>query len=237
MRMVYVAYGNYEEARQKLTSAAKPFDALRLTGFDLYLEISPRQWIRAVDLPKNHPANIMLSQGGFKAGLTDANGQTFTILNAFSEEHRKLAAQHGLYINVPYTSDKREELLKRLENIREQLETMHFQKITTLLGRIDKIKARLEILKGLELVEKEFNQKEKAQAVWDGAVNDVLSLADALEELSKLMPNTGYEREAFQQALARAKREAAFETSLEESLFLNPKLLSELRKSILEDFT
>ncbi|MGB9671721.1 MAG: hypothetical protein ACPL0C_02920 [Candidatus Bathyarchaeales archaeon] len=226
-RMIYVAYGNYEQAKEKLTASAKPLDALLLTGFDVYLEVAPKRWMRAVDLAdSHHPAWVNFKQGSYKAWLVDSQGQVFTILNAFNDEHRKLAAQHGLYIRVPCTPNKREELLKRLENIKAQLREWI---------EIEQFKQQIQTLQQkLKSLPEEPTEQQKA---WDGVVNETLSLADALEELSKLMLETGFERKAFREAVEKAKREAAFETSLEESLFLNPKLLSELRKSILEDFT
>jgi hypothetical protein len=84
MRYVYVAYGDVSKVQLK--AGAKPLDAMLHTGFDLYVEVAPRQWVRAVDLPSGHPALLNLSSGTLKAGLTDANGQTFTILNAFNPD-------------------------------------------------------------------------------------------------------------------------------------------------------
>ena len=217
-RMIYIAYGSYEQAKEKLTASSKPLDALLLTGFDLYLETSPRQWIRAVDLPKNHPANIMLSQSGFKAGLTDANGQTFTILNAFNEEHRKLAAQHGLYINVPYTPNKREELLKRLETIKAQLH--EWSEIEQLKQQIETLQQKLRTLPSL---------LEEKQETWDAAVNQTLTVADLLEELVKASGVSTTQLE-FQEAVKRAKKEAALESAIDESLLLNPDLIRSLKE-------
>jgi hypothetical protein len=40
---------------------------------------------------------------------------------------------------------------------------------------------------------------------------------------------------AFKQAVEKAKREAALETAIEKSLLLNPELLKDLRRRLLED--
>jgi hypothetical protein len=113
MRCVYVAYGDVSKVQLK--AGAKPLDAMLHTGFDLYVEVAPKQWMRAIDLPSGHSALLNLSAGVYKAGLTDANGQTFTVLNAFNPEHRALAAEQGLYINMPYTPNKREEVEQTIQ--------------------------------------------------------------------------------------------------------------------------
>jgi sugar-specific transcriptional regulator TrmB len=90
------------------------------------------------------------------------------------------------------------------------------------------------IEKRLKKLQKTEEPKEK-QPIWDGVVNDTLSLADALEKAVELMPDTGYERLAFKQAVEKAKKEAALETAAEESILLNPELLKDLRRRLLED--
>jgi DNA repair exonuclease SbcCD ATPase subunit len=210
-------------------------EALLYTGFDLYVEVAPKQWVRAVDLPDDHPANVNLSAGAYKAGLTDANGQTFTILNAFNPTHRQLAAKEGLYINMPYNPNKREELLKALENIRESLQVLSESRFLELQNRIDKIKERLGILKELKALEKQIDEKAKAQAVWDSTVNDAANMLEEAVKLSNMIFPTNYEKLAFQEAVKRAKREAALEAAIQESLLLNPELLRDLRRRLLED--
>jgi len=232
MRYVYVAYGDVSKVQ--LSASAKPLDALLHTGFDLYVEVAPRQWARAVDLPEGHPALKNLSAGVLKAGLIDANGQTFTILNAYNPEHRRLAAREGLFINVPFNEDKLKELLKTLENIRESLQVLTESRLLDLQNRIDKIKERLGILKDLKAVESQIEAKEKAQAVWDSTVNDAAHLLDKVVELSNKIFPTNYDRLAFQEAVRRAKREAALESAIEESILLNPQRLKELRQKLLE---
>jgi hypothetical protein len=233
MRCIYVSYGDVSKIQLK--PSAKPLDALLYTGFDLYVEVAPKQWVRAVDLPENHPANVNLSAGAYKAGLTDANGQTFTILNAFNPTHRQLAAKEGLYINMPYNPNKREELLKALENIRESLQVLSESRFLELQNRIDKIKTRLEVLKGIRSLEKEIAEREKLQATWDSTVNDAADMLEKVVELSNTIFPTKYEKLAFQEAVKRAKREAALETAIEESLLLNPSLLRGLKQMLLED--
>jgi hypothetical protein len=231
MRMVYVAYGDISKIQLK--ASAKPLDVLLYTGFDLYVEVAPKQWMRAVDLPSEHPALLNLSAGAYKAGLMDANGQTFTILNAYNPEHRALAAREGLFINVPYNPDKREELLKALESIRESLRTLTESRFLELQNRIEKIKERLGILKELKALEREVEERAKAQSVWDSTVNDAAHLLDKVVELSNTIFPTNYEKLAFQEAVKRAKREAALETAIEESILLNPERLRELREKLL----
>ena len=233
MRMIYVAYGDISKVQLKAN--ATPQDALVQLGFDLYVETAPKQWIRAIDLPSNHPANVNLKAGAYKAGLTDASGQTFTILNAYNPEHRALAAREGLYINVPYSPDKREELLKTLDNIRESLKVLSESRFLELQNRIDKIKTRLEVLKGIRSLEKEIAEREKLQATWDSTVNDVADMLDKVVELSNMIFPTQYEKLAFQEAVKRAKREAVLEAAIQESLLLNPELLRNLRRRLLED--
>ena len=234
MRMVYVAYGDISKIQLKAT--AKPLDALLYTGFDLYVEVAPKQWVRAVDLPENHPANVNLSAGAYKAGLIDANGQQITILNAFNPEHRALASREGLHIAVPYSEGKREEILKMLEKIREELQTLTESRFMDLQKRIDKIKTRLEVLKGIHSLEKEIAEREKLQATWDGIINESLNLAEALEkavELCDMVFPTRYEQWAVKQAIQKAKKEAALEEGIESSILLNPERLKELRERLL----
>jgi hypothetical protein len=224
MRTIYVAYGDISKVQLK--ASAKPLDALLQTGFDLYVETSPKQWMRAIDLPSNHPANVNLQAGTYKAGLMDADGQTFTILNAYNLEHRALAAREGLYINVPYTQQKHEQLEQNIQKILDELEeAVQFKELKALAGNIEKR------LKRLQKTEK---NKEK-QPMWDGVVNDTLSLADALEKAVELTPDTGYERLAFRQAVQKAKKEAALESSVEKSILFNQTLLKGLRCRLLED--
>jgi hypothetical protein len=149
--------------------------------------------------------------------------------------HRQLAAEQGLFINVSYNPDKREELLKALENIRESLQTLTESRFLELQNRIDKIKQRLGILKELKALEKQIDEKAKAQAVWDSTVNDAANMLERLAELSSEIFPTSYEKLAFQEAVKRAKREAALETAIEKSLLLNPELLKDLRRRLLED--
>ena len=236
MRCIYVSYGDVSKVQLK--ASAKPLDALLQTGFDLYVEVAPKQWVRAVDLPENHPANVNLSAGAYKAGLIDANGQQITILNAFNPEHRALASREGLHIAVPYSEDKREEILKTLDNIRESLKVLTESRFLELQSRIDRIKERLSLLKDLKALENEIEEKAKAQSVWDSAVNETVSLTEALEravELSSMVFPTNYEKLAFQEAVKRAKREVGLEMAIQESLLLNPGLLKDLRRRLLED--
>jgi hypothetical protein len=201
MRYVYVAYGDVSKVQLK--AGAKPLDAMLHTGFDLYVEVAPKQWMRAIDLPSGHSALLNLSAGVYKAGLTDANGQTFTVLNAFNPEHRALAAEQGLYINMPYTPNKREEVEQTIQKILDKLEDV--VQLKELKALADNIEKRLKKLQKTE------EPKEK-QPIWDGVVNDTLSLADALEKAVELTPDTGYERLAFKQTVEKAKKEAALET-------------------------
>jgi hypothetical protein len=233
MRCVYIAYGDVSKIQLKPN--AKPLDALLYTGFDLYVEVAPKQWVRAVDLPENHPANVNLSAGAYKSGLIDANGQQITILNAFNPEHRALASREGLHIAVPYSEDKRKELLETLDKIREELQILTESRFIDLQNRINELKTRLEVLKGIRSLEKEIAEKEKLQATWDSTVNDAADMLEKVVELSSEIFPTKYEKLAFQEAVKRAKREAALETAIEESLLLNPSLLRDLRRRLLED--
>ena len=231
MRAIYVAYGDV--SRIPVKANAKPLDALLQVGFDLFLEVAPRKWVRAIDLPDNHPANVNFKAGAYKTGITDANGQTFTILNAYNPQHRQLAAREGLYIAVPYSPDKREELLKTLESLRKNFEILMESRLIDLQERINRIKERLELLK----VEKQIDEKAKAQALWDSAVNESLSIAEALEKavkLSNMLFPSRYKQWALRQAIEKAKQEAALEETIEESILLNPEKLRELRQKMLE---
>jgi len=232
VRAIYVAYGDV--SRIPVKANAKPLDALLQVGFDLFLEVAPKKWVRAVDLPDNHPANVNFKAGAYKTGITDANGQTFTILNAYNPQHRQLAAREGLYIAVPYSPDKREELLKTLESLRKNFEILMESRLIDLQERINRIKERLELLKELKAVEKQNDEKAKAQALWDSTVNDAAHLLDKVVELSNEIFPTNYERWAFQEAVRKAKREAALEEAIEESILLNPEKLRELRQKMLE---
>ena len=232
MRYVYVAYGDVSKIQLK--ASAKPLDALLHTGFDLYVEVAPKQWARAVDLPNNHPALVNLNSGALKAGLIDAEGQTFTILNAYNPEHRRLAAREGLYINMPFNEDKLKELLKTLENIRESLQILTENRLIDLQNRVDKIKERLGILKDLKSLEMEIDAKTKAQATWDATINDAAQLLDRIVALSNELFPSRYEQWAAKQTIEKAKREAILETAIEESILLNPEKLRELRQKLLD---
>jgi hypothetical protein len=235
MRAIYVAYGDISKV--PLKANAKPLDALLYTGFDLYVEVAPKQWVRAVDLPDDHPANVNLQAGVYQAGLIDAKGQKFTILNAYNPEHRALAAREGLFISVPFSEDKRKQLIETLEKIKDELRILTESRFLDLQNRIDKIKERLSLFRDIKALEKEIEEKAKAQSLWDSVVNDSLSIADALEkavELSNEIFPTNYEKRALRQAVERAKREAVMEAAMEESILLNPEKLNELRRKLLE---
>jgi hypothetical protein len=226
MRTVYVAYGDVSKVQLK--ASAKPLDALLQTGFDLYVEVAPKQWVRAVDLPENHPANVNLSAGAYKAGLTDASGQTFTILNAYNPEHRALAAREGLHIGLPYTEQKHEELEQNIQKILDELEeAVQFKELKALAGNIEKRLKRLE---------KTEEAKEK-QALWDSTVNETLTLSERLEKIAELSSEifpTNYERLAFKQAVQKAKKEVILEEKIESSILLNPERFKELRAKLLD---
>jgi len=64
-------------------------------------------------------------------------------------------------------------------------------------------------------------------------INDAAHLLDKVVELSNTIFPTNYEKLAFQEAVKRAKREAALETAIEESILLNPERLRELREKLL----
>jgi hypothetical protein len=180
---------------------------------------------------------VNLSAGAYKAGLIDANGQQITILNAFNPEHRALAAREGLYIDVPYTEDKRRELIETLEKIKDELRILTESRFLDLQNRIDKIKGRLSLLRDIKMLEKEIEEKAKAQSLWDSVVNDSLTFAETLEkavELSNEIFPTNYERWALAQAIKKAKKEAAMEAAIEQSILLNPRKLQELRRKLLE---
>ena len=225
MRYVEVVYGPPEDKH-----------AMLIYGGDIWVELEPRKWARLCDLPESHPANQLLAKGGLQAAVfVDGSGQQITRLNAYNEAHRKLAAEQGLFINVPYSPNKREELLKALENIRESLQTLTESRFLELQNRIDKIKERLGILKELKAVEKQIDEKAKAQAVWDSTVNDAANMLERLAELSSEIFPTSYEKLAFQEAVKRAKREVGLEMAIQESVLLSPELLKDLRRRLLED--
>ena len=225
MRYVEVIYGPTEDKH-----------AMLIYGGDIWVELEPRKWARLCDLPESHPANQLLAKGGLQGAIfINGSGQQITRLNAYNEAHRKLAAEQGLFINVPYNLDKREELLKALENIRESLQVLTESRFLELQNRIDKIKTRLEVLKGIRSLEREIAEREKLQATWDSTVNDAADMLDKVVELSNMIFPTKYEKLAFQEAVKRAKREAALETAIQESLLLNPSLLRDLRRRLLED--
>ena len=231
MRTVYVSYGDINKVQLK--ASAKPLDALLHTGFDLYVETSPKKWSRLVDLPEDHPVNVNFQIGSYKAGLTSADGQVFTVLNAQNPVHRKLAADEGLYIAMPFSPDKREELLKRINNIQRGLDALTDKKLTDLQSRVEKIKERLGILTDLKKLEKQADEKAKAQALWDSSLNDAFSLAETLENAVRLMPNR-YDRQVLNEAVAKAKNEVVLETKVAESLLLNAQLLKGMRERFLE---
>jgi hypothetical protein len=233
LRKVLVSYG--DTSKVKLTSKGDIFDALKQVGFDEYVEIAPKRWIRTVDLPSDHPANVNLRAGIYKAGLIDDDGKPILVLNALNPMHRAIASREGLHIAVPYSEDKRKELLETLDKIREELQTLTESRFIDLQKRIDKIKERLGILKELKALEREVEEKAKAQSVWDSTVNDAAHLLDKVVELSNTIFPTNYEKLAFQEAVKRAKREAALETAIEESVLLNPELLRDLRRRLLEE--
>jgi hypothetical protein len=222
LRCIYVAYGDVSKVQLK--ASAKPLDALLQTGFDLYVETSPKQWVRAIDLPSNHPANVNLS-----AGLMDANGQTFTILNAYNPEHKRLAAQEGLYIDVPYTQQKHEQLEQNIQKVLDELEeAVQFKELKALAGNIEKRLKRLE----------KTERSQEKQALWDSTVNETLTLSERLEKIAELSSEifpTGYERLAFKQAVQKAKKEAVLETATEESVLLNLEAMQTLRRKLLGD--
>jgi len=225
MRAIYVAYGDVSKV--PLKANAKPLDALLQTGFDLYLEISPKRWARAIDLADNHLANVNFKAGAYRTGITDATGQTFTILNAYNPEHRALAAREGLFIGLPYTEQKHEELEQNIQKILDELEeAVQFKELKALANNIEKRLKRLE----------KTERSQEKQALWDSAVNETLSLTEALEravELSNMVFPTRYEQWAARQAIQKAKKEAAFEEKIESSILLNPERLKELRAKLL----
>jgi hypothetical protein len=225
VRYVEVIYGPTEDKH-----------AMLIFGGDVYVEFEPRKWARLCDLPSTHPANQLMARGGLQAAVfVDGSGQQITRLNAYDEQHRALAAEQGLYLNVPYNPDKREELLETLDKIREELQTLTESRFIDLQNRIDKIKTRLEVLRGIRSLEREIAEREKLQATWDSTVNDAADMLEKVAELSSEIFPTNYERLAFKQAVQKAKKEAALETAVEESVLLNPKLLCNLRRRLLED--
>ncbi|MEM2281883.1 MAG: hypothetical protein QXZ68_07895, partial [Candidatus Bathyarchaeia archaeon] len=192
-RYVYVAYGDI--GKVQLSASAKPLDALLFTGFDLYLEVSPKKWVRAADLPKEHPVWAEMKAGAFKAGLVDGEGRAFTILNAYSEADRKIAAQHGLIINSPYDEEKRQKLLEILQTVKSKIDTLKLEQL------ISDVSELLERIKKLHL-----EPPKKKQSSWDGAVNKTLTVADMLENLIKAAsPETSsYEKARFKEAVEKA---------------------------------
>jgi hypothetical protein len=226
MRYVYITYGDVSKIQLK--ASAKPLDALLQTGFDLYLEVAPKRWVRAVDLPNGHPAMVNLSAGAYKAGLIDANGQTFTILNAYNAEHRTLAAREGLYINAPFTEQKRQEIEEVIQKILDELEQQVELKELSVLA--NKIERRIKKLR-------ETKEPKEKHPIWDSIVNNTLSLTETLEkavELSNEIFPSKNEQWAIKQAVKQAKKEAAMETAMEESILLNPEKMKDLRRKLLE---
>jgi|GEM_PF-1893780 len=222
-RYVYVAYGDVSKVQ--LTAAGKPLDRLLQLGFDMYLELGPNKWVRAVDLPKEHPVWVEMKAGAFKAGLIDGEGRTFTILNAYNPEHRALAAQHGLIINSPYDEEKRQKLLEILQTVKSKIDELKLEQL------ISDVSELLERVKKLHL-----ESPEEKQSSWDGAVNKTLTVADMLENLIKAAsPETSsYEKARFKEAVEKARQEVALESAMEESTLLNPQIIANLRRLLLE---
>ncbi|MEM3726715.1 MAG: hypothetical protein QXN95_02035 [Candidatus Bathyarchaeia archaeon] len=218
---MYVAYGPIDKVQ--LSASAKPLDALLHTGFDLFVEIGPRHWVRAIDLPDSHPALVQMKMGGLQAGLIDANGQKIQILNACSPEHRQLAAREGLIINSPYTEEKRQALLAALAKIRREL------RLIALSKRVAKIQAVLDIEKEIEEIETLLKKERPQQPAWDNVTNKTLNVLDTIADL---IP-TNFERFQLQEAIRKAKKEAQLEALTEESLLANPEKLNEIRKMLL----
>jgi hypothetical protein len=227
VRYIEVIYGPTEDKH-----------AMLIYGGDIWVELEPRKWARLCDLPSTHPANQLWGKGGLQAAVfIDGSGQQITRLNAYCEEHRKLAAREGVFISVPFSEDKRKQLIETLEKIKDELRILTESRFLDLQNRIDKIKERLSLLRDIKMVEKEIEEKAKAQAVWDSVVNDSLSLADVLEKAVKLSNEvfpTKFEQWALRQAIQKAKKEAVMEATIEESLLLNPGKWQELRRKLLE---
>jgi len=226
LRYIEVIYGPTEDK-----------NAMLIYGGDIWVELQPRKWARLCDLPSTHPAVQLMAKGGLQAAIfIDGNGQQITRLNAYNPEHRQLAAKEGLFISVPYSEDKRRELIETLVKIKNELKTITESRFLELQERIEKIKQRLSLLKDLKALENEIEEKAKAQATWDSAVNESLSLTEALEkvvELSSMLFPSRYEQWAVRQAIAEAKREAAREETIKSSILLNPERLRELRRKLL----
>jgi len=224
LRYVEVIYGPIEDE-----------NAMLIYGGDVWVELQPRKWARLCDLPSTHPAVQLMAKGGLQAAIfIDGNGQQITRLNAYNPEHRAIAAKEGLHIGLPFNENKRMELIETLKRVKDELQVLFESRLIDLQERIDRIKERLGILKDLKAVESQIEAKERAQAVWDSAVNDAAHLLDKVVELSNEIFPTNYERWAFQEAVRRAKREAAIETAIEESILLNPEKLRELRQKLLD---
>jgi len=227
LRYVEVVYGPTEDKH-----------AMLIYGGDVWVEVEPRKWARLCDLPSTHPVVQLMAKGGLQAAVfIDGNGQQITRLNAYNEQHRALAAKEGLHISVPFNEDKRRELIETLVKIKNELQTITESRFLELQERIEKIKERLSFLKELKGLENEIEAKAKAQSLWDGAVNESLSLTEALEKIIKisneLFPSR-YEQWAIRQAIEKAEKEAALEAAAEESILLNPERLKELRRKLLE---
>jgi hypothetical protein len=226
VRYVEVIYGPTEDKH-----------AMLIYGGDVWVELEPRKWARLCDLPSSHPANQLMARGGLQAAIfIDGSGQQITRLNAYNEAHRKLAAEQGLFISVPFSEDKRKELLETLQKIKEELQILSESRFLELQGRIEKIKERLSLLKDLKALENEIEERAKAQSLWDSAVNETVSLTEALEraiELSNMVFPTRYEQWATRQAVQKAKREAILEEKIESSILLNPERFKELRAKLL----
>jgi len=226
VRYVEVIYGPTEDKH-----------AMLIYGGDVWVELEPRKWARLCDLPSSHPANQLMARGGLQAAIfIDDSGQQITRLNAYNEAHRKLAAEQGLFISVPFSEDKRKQLIETLEKIKEELQILNESRFLELQGRIEKIKERLSLLKNLKALENEIEERAKAQSLWDSAVNETVSLTEALEraiELSNMVFPTRYEQWATRQAVQKAKREAILEEKIESSVLLNPKRLKKLRAKLL----
>jgi len=225
LRYIEIIYGPVENKH-----------AMLIYGGDVWVEVEPRKWARLCDLPESHPANQLLAKGGLQTAVfIDGSGQQITRLNAYNPEHRKIAAEQGLFISVPFSEDKRKELLETLQKIKDELQVLTESRFLELQGRIEKIKERLSLLKNLKALENEI-EKAKAQSLWDSTVNETLSLTEALEraiELSNMVFPTRYEQWAARQAIQKAKKEAILEEKIESSILLNPERFKELREKLL----
>lgn len=219
MRYIEVIYGPTEDKH-----------AMLIYGGDVWVELQPRKWIRFCDLPSTHPAVQLMAKGGLQAAIfIDGNGQQITRLNAYNEQHRALAAKEGLFINVPYSEDKKALLEQTIQKVLDELEqAVQLKELKILADSIEKRLKKLE----------ETERSQEKQALWDSTVNETLSLTEALEkavELSNMIFPTKYEQWAFQQSIKQAKHEAIIESLSEQSILANPELLKQLRQKLLAE--